>query len=323
MPKIAYVTKRFNAKTLATIAQANRIIDSYAQQGLSLSLRQLYYRFVAADLIPNSQAEYKKLGTVISDGRLAGLIDWDAIEDRGRNLLASSTWSSPAGVIKSAAYSYAIDLWSDQQNRVEVWVEKEALIGVVSKAAQTYQASSFACKGYTSQSEMWRAGRRFKRYQENGQQPIVIHLGDHDPSGIDMSRDIKDRLRMFAEHGVFVNRIALNMDQVQQYNPPPNPAKMKDTRAPDYVTRFGYDSWELDALEPKVLKTLIEDTILKYLDKDRYDKLVDKQEHERDLIFAVAEDWKTAARPYEEKLAKAQEPPDDWEDPDAEDGKEP
>ena len=94
MPKIAYETKNFNTSTLALIEQANAIIRNYLAQGLRLTLRQLYYRFVAGGLLENRQREYKRLGRVVSDGRLAGYIDWTAIEDRGRNLLSHSHWSS-------------------------------------------------------------------------------------------------------------------------------------------------------------------------------------------------------------------------------------
>lgn len=300
MPKLCYVKKRFSRKSEAIIDHANTIISSYLRQGLTLSLRQLYYRFVAADLIPNSQAEYKKLGTIISDARLAGLIDWDAIEDRGRNLISPQTWHSPSQIIEAVAHSYAIDLWEGQRHRVEVWVEKEALIGVISNAANTLQVPSFACKGYTSQSEMWRAGRRFKRYREQGQQPVVIHLGDHDPSGIDMSRDITDRLTLFAEHDVKVERIALNMDQVQLYDPPPNPAKLKDTRAPDYIVKYGTDSWELDALEPSVLDALIRDTIRKYRESLLYNSRLREQEREKESLQKLADNWEEVALFVEE-----------------------
>jgi hypothetical protein len=257
---------------------------------------------VAADLIANKQTEYKRLGSIINDARLAGLIDWNAIEDRGRNLIKPSTWSDPGEIIRAVARSYATDLWATQDYRVEVWVEKEALIGVISRAADLYQVPSFACKGYTSQSEMWRAGRRFKRYRANGQLPVVIHLGDHDPSGIDMSRDIKERLGMFAEENVIVRRIALNIDQVQQYNPPPNPAKLTDTRAGNYVKRFGSESWELDALEPQVLNDIIVDEINVFRDAEKYEALLFEMSKERRLLELLADNWLEYKEELEEQL---------------------
>lgn len=291
MPRICYIEKNFSKGSLETIEQANRIITSYQAQGLSLTLRQLYYRFVAGALIPNKQSEYKRLGSIINDGRLAGLIDWDAIEDRGRNLQTVPSWSDPGGIIEAAARSYAIDLWQDQDNRVEVWVEKEALIGVVGGAAKALACPSFACKGYTSQSEMWRAGMRFKAMANDGQTPVVIHLGDHDPSGIDMTRDIAERLALFAGFEVEVRRVALNMDQVKKYSPPPNPAKLTDSRVEGYIEKFGKESWELDALEPSVLRDLIQDTIREYMDEVKYEAMRLRQEQERWTLKTAATAW--------------------------------
>jgi len=246
------------------IENANAIIAEYTEQGYELTLRQLYYQFVARDLIPNTMKSYKNLGSVINDGRLAGMIDWLAIVDRTRNLVSNSHWTSPAEIVETCAKQFQIDKWEGQRYRPEVWIEKDALIGVIENVCQRNDVAYFSCRGYTSQSELWAAGQRLLKYYKAGQIPVVIHLGDHDPSGIDMSRDILDRLVMFTEKTVYVERIALNMDQVRQYGPPPNPAKITDSRAKQYIKKFGHESWELDALEPKVLDKLISDKIKEY-----------------------------------------------------------
>jgi hypothetical protein len=290
MPKICYADKKFNSKSRTVIEHANAIIEDYQSQGLTLTLRQIYYRFVAAALIPNSQKEYKKLGSIINDGRMAGLIDWNAIEDRGRNLNTIPAWSNPADIIRAAANGYAIDLWEGQEYRVEVFVEKQALESVIENAAQPLACASYACKGYMSQSEMWRAANRFKNYSERGYKSVIIHLGDHDPSGVDMTRDIDDRLYVFGAK-VKVERIALNMDQIEKYDPPANPAKLTDTRANDYIALHGDESWELDALEPSVLHKLIQDTIRKYMDVDMFDARKEQQEEERKQLDNVSEKW--------------------------------
>lgn len=290
MGKIRYIAKRFSKASQELIGHANRIIAAYDAQGLSLTLRQLYYRFVATGLIPNKQTEYKRLGSVINNGRLAGLIDWNAIEDRGRNLNRISSWGDPSDIIDTCAKSYAIDLWQDQSYRCEVWVEKQALEAVIEDAASTLAVPSFACKGYTSQSEMWRASQRFIHYDAQNQVPVIIHLGDHDPSGIDMTRDIQNRLEIFGIP-MEVNRIALNMDQIDKYNPPPNPAKLTDTRAAGYITKYGSESWELDALEPAVLRDLIQNTIRAYLDDTKFNERKKQQEKERELLTKTSDHW--------------------------------
>lgn len=207
--KKCYIPKNFSSNSLGVIAQANTIIDAYEAQGFDLTLRQLYYQFVSRGLIPNKDTEYKKLGSIINDARLAGLIDWTRISDRTRNVRSLSHWANPAGVIESALASYHLDYWRGQSYRPEVWIEKDALVGVIEGVCQEFDVPYFSCRGYTSQSEMWSAGQRLLRTRRNGQKPLILHLGDHDPSGIDMSRDIFDRLDLFTGD-VPVDRLALN-----------------------------------------------------------------------------------------------------------------
>ena len=148
-----------------------------------------------ATYIPNKDSEYKKLGDTVADGRLMGLIDWNAIVDRTRNLHKNSHWDSPADIISSAASSFAYDKWSEQPYRIEAWVEKQALDGLLESACEPLDVPYFSCRGYASISEIWSAAMRLKSWKKAGQKILILHLGDHDPSGIDMSRDIVDRLR--------------------------------------------------------------------------------------------------------------------------------
>lgn len=285
--KELFKPKKFQAQTLAIIEQANVIIGDYQAQGYSLTLRQLYYQFVARDLIANSKREYDKLGRTISDARLAGLVDWTAIEDRVRNLCRYDHWDSGADLLDSAIGWYAVDKWASQDYYIEIWIEKDALVGVIEGVCNALEVPHFACRGYNSQSEMWRAGVRFKDAQHRGKHPVIIHLGDHDPSGLDMSRDLRDRMGLFTHNDADIERIALNMDQVEHYNPPPNFAKLTDTRAKDYVKQYGDHSWELDALEPQVIADLVRQTILHYRDDDLWAESVRKQEYTRSQLNVV------------------------------------
>lgn len=291
MPCEAYIDRRFSAGSAEIIDKANAIIAEYQADGFTLTLRQLYYQFVSRDLIENKQSEYKRLGSIINDGRLAGRIDWEAIEDRTRNVRAHSSWDGPGDIIKSAANSYAEDLWADQENLPEVWIEKDALIGVIEPVCDRYRVPFFACRGYSSQSEQWRAGKRFAAAACRGQRPIVLHLGDHDPSGIDMTRDNADRLSMFAGEEIEVRRLALNIEQVRAYRPPPNPAKETDSRAESYVAKFGAKSWELDALDPKVIERLIETELDDLIDPDKWAAAREREDRRRAVLAAASEDW--------------------------------
>ena len=137
MPKIAYVDKTFRRATQMVIDQANAIIAEYANQGFILTLRQLFYQFVARALLVNRQTEYKRLGEIVGDARLAGLIDWDSLEDRTRWLRRNGHWSDPAAILSSAANTYAIDKWARQPSRPIVLIEKDALVGVIAGVCQT------------------------------------------------------------------------------------------------------------------------------------------------------------------------------------------
>jgi hypothetical protein len=291
MPFMEYVPRRFNKMARQMIQRANAIIEAYQAEGYVLTLRQLYYRFVAQGWIPNTQKDYKRLGSVINDARLAGEIDWDAIEDRTRELHKLAMWESPEDIIAAIAEQYREELWLDQHTRVEVWVEKEALEGVLIRACDTLQVPVFATRGHPSQSTMWRAAERFQTYNDAGQEVVVLHFSDHDPSGVDMTRDVDERLNKIFGVDVDVRRIALTMEQVRRYNPPPNPAKTTDSRSAKYIAAWGTSSWELDALEPNVLAALVTDNVMPYIDIDRWQVDQRHQDKNKRLLGLVSERW--------------------------------
>ena len=289
MPKRQYKDIKFQSKSLDLINLVNQVIDEYDAQGYELTLRQVYYQLVARGYIPNNERSYKNLGNLINDGRLAGLIDWYAIVDRTRNLKANAHWETPESVIESAKYSYMLDRWKHQPNYVEVWVEKDALIGIVSQICRKLDVPHFSCRGYTSQSEMWSAAQRFIR-QSHRESRTIIHLGDHDPSGIDMTRDIQERLEMFGAD-VEVKRVALTMEQIQTYNPPPNPTKLSDERATGYIAEFGHECWELDALEPKVITDLIRNEVTALLDADLLLEVENQERTDKENIQKICDNY--------------------------------
>jgi hypothetical protein len=293
MPKIKYIDKTFQKKSLWLIGVANEIIDDYRNRGYDLTLRQLYYQLVAKDLIANSEKSYKKLGNTITQARDAGLVDWRAIIDRTRSRRGLTTWSSPSEIVRAAANGYRIDKWQQQIYRLFVWVEKEALAGVVSRACNDdgVQVDYLSCRGYMSASTIWREAQNITGAISGGQTPVFLHLGDHDPSGIDMTRDNIDRLALYSDQqegeGFIFRRIALNWAQVEQYSPPPNFAKLTDSRANGYIDRYGRESWELDALDPDVLVDLIQNTIDEYRDADTWEKWAKVENEDRAKLDAA------------------------------------
>lgn len=292
-----FVPKRFGASSMKIIGQADDICKEYMQQGFTLTLRQLYYQFVARALLENKQTEYKRLGSILNDARLAGLIDWDSIEDRTRNLEYLNHWDSPRDIIEASASQFRYDRWKTQPLRCEVWVEKEALVGVVQPTCDQFRVPYFACRGNTSQSELYSAAKRFTEYAEEGQTTIIFHLGDHDPNGIDMTRDNQDRLNLMWDgdahpENVEVRRLALNMDQIKKYRPPPNPAKTTDSRYIGYAAKYGDQSWELDALDPNVIANLLRTHIEANIDDGAWQEAIAEEKAARERLTKVAKNWK-------------------------------
>ncbi len=274
--------------SLYLVEMAKSILDQYAAEGYVLSLRQLYYQFVARDIAPNTERSYKNLGNLINRARLSGMLDWSYIEDRGRARRANMHWATPQDSIEALISEYQIDKWKGQDYYIEVWVEKDALVDVIAQACRPLDVSYFASRGYNSLSEMYQAGKRLEYQSSLGKKPIVFHLGDHDPSGIDMTYDSEKRLSLFARERIQVERLALNMDQVELYNPPPNPTKLTDSRAKSYVSQFGSSSWELDALEPAVLAELIVTNVKRYRNEEAWQEALSQEQEHKGKLEEIA-----------------------------------
>jgi hypothetical protein len=298
-----YQSFNFRGETLLLIDSANRIIEEYQGQGFRLTVRQLYYQFVARDLVQNTMKSYIRIATALNDGRLAGLVDWDAIEDRTREFIRRPRWTSAKDILEGCAAQFHVDMWEGQSARAFVVVEKEALAGVLDPVCHKWDVPLLAARGYPSVSVV----REFAELgvlpaMRAGQSVLILHLGDHDPSGIDMTRDLRGRLELFCgdprevrgRHGseisLEVRRIALNMDQVEEHGPPPNPAKATDSRFQDYRAKHGDESWELDALEPRVLAALVEEHVSEIVEPEPWRARQAEIGKARRYIAAVAKE---------------------------------
>lgn len=293
--KTQYLNWNPNESTRHTLAYINDVISYYVDRGYKLTLRQIYYRLVARDVIPNTKESYDRIGRIVANARDAGLIDWDSIEDRTRGMRTLLTWADPEDMKKTAYNAYRIDKWAGQDFRLFVWVEKQALSGVIARACEDegVQVSYISCRGYMSASTIHEEGLKiYKIYDESGQVPVILHLADHDPSGLDMTRDNIERLQLYSDldwteypqpelRNFSFQRIALNMDQIEKYNPPPDPAKFKDSRYEEYVFHHGYNSWELDSLDPDIIVRLIKKHINKYKDTQLWDERVKQEEQDK------------------------------------------
>lgn len=250
--KYAYKDGNMQTRSLKVIERANQFIAEYAEQNIQLTLRQLYYRFVGLGLIKNELKEYKKLGHTLSEGRLHGLIDWDAIVDRTRGPTRHPQRKGPADAIDEMLQEYRRARRDDQDVYVELWCEKDAIAGVLEPIADKYHVITSSNRGYSSQTAMRDAAHRFMWAQHKKKTLVLFYIGDHDPSGEDMVRDIESRFFMFGVE-VPVTKLTLTIEQVRQFKLFPNPVKMTDSRNKDYRRKFGNQCWETDALPPKFL----------------------------------------------------------------------
>jgi hypothetical protein len=292
-----FIDKRFTTKTREMIDKANAILREYAAKGFTMTLRQLHYQFVArgiqidGETYQNNKQAYQRLGDTMSNARLAGASNWAWMEDRLRELDRSPRWGSPASIIDAVADQYREDLWNGQKWRPEVWIEKDALGGIIEPICRELRIDFFACRGYVSQSAQYEASHRFRDYMRKGQEPVVFHFGDHDPSGIDMTRENRAKFELLCGRPIRVERLALNIEQVREYNPPPNFAKLTDSRAAGYVEEFGNESWELDALDPELLTNLIRDSIEPLINRRAWAAAEKAEQASRNHLDAVSTRW--------------------------------
>ena len=308
------------------------IVEYYEEIGIKLTNRQLYYQLVGKAFIPNAMEIYKRICTFLTDLRYCGLVDWDSIEDKARVPKKHSEWDSVSDLIRSATYQYRLPRWSDQDYYVEMYCEKEAGVNVLQTISDKYHMYFGFNKGYSSASAMYDLACRIQEQIAEGKSVIILYFGDHDPSGLDMVRDIKDRITEFLQGGCvtknmyeslkseffrtdcepkdspyngwaeedwtsvfeewlsrnFIDSIfnfevvpvALTTEQVREYNPPPNPAKITDPRAKWYIKKHGKVSWELDAIDALELRRLAEDSVLNYLDREKYNAWIEREKKE-------------------------------------------
>lgn len=279
--KAAYIQEpRWTQRTRELLTKIVEIVEDYQSQGYRMTLRQLYYQLVSKDIIPNQQKEYAKLSRILTEARMAGLVDWDFIEDRIRVPKFVNEFDDIDDAMNTITSVYRLQRWNDQENYVEVWVEKDALSGVLEPITEEYHVRLLVNRGYSSASAMHDSALRIRNATKQGKTCTILYFGDHDPSGEDMVRDIEDRLQGFG-CDLTIKKVALTMKQIERYNPPPNPAKMSDPRATEYVNKHGDESWELDALPPNVLVSLVRSELNKLIDMERYKEIIEQENQDK------------------------------------------
>lgn len=268
----------------------NEILGGYS---LPLTLRQVYYRLVAGGLIANTRSNYNQLSSQLVKARENGDVDDSRFTDRSRRI-DDVSFDSPQDFIEicrdTLKRKYVRRFWDSQPVYCEVWVEKDALSQVLAEAVYPFNTIIAPSRGYSSYSYLLEAADRITKYCPDDKQAVILDFRDHDPSGMDMGRDLRDRLARYCGRAIKVFRIALTFDQVRQYNLIPNPVKQADCRSAAYIKQYGSECWELDAIEPNELIRLCRmavDSLI--VDKKAWLATVEKDESERQILIEKLE----------------------------------
>jgi len=262
-------------------------VEVLGEYSSGITLRQLHYRLVALGMT-NDVNHYKRVIGAMTVSRWDRTVSMDSFIDRERAMygkteceekLLEDEIATGKTQIEAWINSYGLNRWSNQENYIEVWIEKKALQGVFERPCLFADVGLAPCKGYPSITFLSEASHRFINARDNDKNLIILYFGDYDPSGEDIPHSIK---RNFNKFGVDIDikRIALNPDQIKKMRLPGVPPKSGDSRTKNWA---GDAVVECDAVEPKTLSKMCKEAIEKYFDETLYDELKEKEEEEKEL----------------------------------------
>ena len=255
-------------------------LEIFKQYDSALTLRQLYYRLVSKRLIPNTINSYKRLSRIMVKAREQRDVPVNCLEDRSRRILGRGDTGYASAEeflrrriagLRESYKEFTMPMWDDQPNYVLVSLEKDALSRLMSDIANQYSVRTFPTRGYPSFTYVNRMAT-YIRKRLKGKPTVVLYFGDFDPSGIDIERDLAERLKKYDAGDFKVIRIALTKDQIQEYDLPPMPVKRSDARSESFLESYGDLSVELDALDPNTLKLMVAQSIASNIDLDLWRK---------------------------------------------------
>ena len=245
------------AKTLRRLKVAIEVLAA----NHPMTVRQVYYQLVSRQVIENNRCQYQAVSNLLVDARKDGVVPWHWIEDRLRRPREVDMWDDLADFAETARRAYRRDVWQTQPYYVEVWLEKDALSGIFEDALGQYGVTLNVGRGYDGWDSIHNAAERYL----NQGDVTVLYFGDFDPSGVDMTRSLRDRLAELGAEPDIV-RCALTLDDVTRYKLPPDFTKTTDTRSAAFVKKYGDIAVELDALPVDVLRARLIDEVEARLD---------------------------------------------------------
>lgn len=273
-------------RTRAAMDDLRQAIIDITNAHRPVTVRQVFYRLVSAGLIDKTETEYKATVCRLTlELRESGALAWTDFSDETRWIIGSRSYDGLGEALRDAARSYRRSLWTDAGVRVQIWLEKLALAGIVSQTTDAWGVPLYVSRGYASASYLHAAAGEIASHGV----PVYIYLlSDYDPSGVNLSEQVERRLRQFAPKAeIIFERVAVTPGQIALYNLPTRPTKRTDSRA----ASFGDESVELDAIAPADLREMVEDAIVGHVDCGLLARVKSVEQAERESLERIVRAW--------------------------------
>ena len=248
-----------------------------------MTLRGLFYQLVSEGLIPKTENEYEKVGRYLLKLRRAGVVPYDWIADSTRWMRKPRTYDSLEDALAETARTYRRALWNDQDAYVEIWCEKDTLVGLLVEETAAWDVPLMVVRGFSSETYLHEAGEHIRGVDK----PAHLYLlTDHDPSGRASARDVARKLRDFLPgFPCTVERVAVTEEQIARWNLPTRPTKTTDSRSKG----FAGESVELDAIPPATLRALVRACIERHIDPEALKRTLETERLERASLANLVE----------------------------------
>jgi hypothetical protein len=270
-------------RTKADMARLSVAIIEIVNENRPVTVRQVFYQMVSAGLIAKSEAEYNgTVGRLVRDLRLDATIPFGSIADNTRWMRKPTTYNSVEDALRATARLYRRAVWRDLDEYVEVWLEKDALAGVLIEETDPFDVPLMVTRGYPSLSYLYEAAEAISAKDKP---TFIYYFGDHDPSGVDIRRNVERRLREFApDADITFEPVAVTPAQIESMQLMTRPTKRSDTRS----RSFAGESVEVDAIPPRTLRELVHSVIGRHLDGDQWNVLKVAEQSERAILERIA-----------------------------------
>ena len=261
------------------------LILDWARQHRPVTVRQIFYRLSTLEAVDKSERGYKVVGRLCTQMRLDGEIPFSYFADNTRWMRRPRTYNTIEEALELTAQTYRKSLWQNQTAAAEIWLEKEALAGVIYPVTSLWDVPLMVVKGYPSVTFLHTAASQMKNdYFHHNRITKIFYLGDRDPSGLDIFRNITERIPEFAQNTpIIFSHVAVTPAQVRRWQLPSRPTKKKDSRAKD----FEGESVELDAILPSDLRQLVTDCIEKVIDSSQLEQLREIEKMEKESVPGI------------------------------------